>query len=198
MSLIPMVGISKLNWNSEPLLNIMINNMKIPISKNRFLYNTKCKLLIKKYGKLKSLIKICIQNKSFINTINKYLNINRNTNKNYKREELCLVLYRYIEQTGDIWVKFPALQNQIVYKLIEFVEQNIIFKFYLHTLHYKCDTLLECGHICQKDSYLTFHQCRHHLKLKLKGELIVNQILNKNIPNQLITIINKYIHERSY
>ena len=67
-------------------------------------------------------------------------------------------------------------------------------KTFRNNLHYKCDSVLECGCICRKDSHLSFNQCYYHLKSKLKYELQLLQILNKNIPTQMITIINKYIH----
>lgn len=198
MSLIPLLTHKINSWNSEPLLNIIMNNMQIPKTRNTILYNTKYKLLINKYGKLKGLVKLQIQNGTFIKTVKKYLTTIDRLHTQLKKIELLLILFRYIEQSGDIWVNYSDFQNRMIYRLIKLNECDIITGVFLHNLHYKCDSVLECGCICRKDSHLSFNQCYYHLKSKLKYELQLLQILNKNIPTQMITIINKYIHERSY
>lgn len=200
MSLIPMVCCSKFNntWMSEPLLNIIMNNMKIPQTRNTILYYIKYKLLINKYGKLKGLVKLQIQNETFNKTVKKYLKTIDRFHTQLKKIELLLILFRYIEQSGDVWVNYSDFQNKMIYKLMELNECDIITGVFLYTLHYKCDSVLECGSMCRKDSHLSFNQCYYHLKSKLKYELHLLQILNKNIPTQIIILINKYIHERSY
>ena len=201
MSLIPLVQCSKFNntWQSEPLLKIIMNNMKLPKTRNSILYYTKYKLLGNKYGKLKGVVKLQIQIVTFVKTINKYLKTIDRLHTKSKKIELLLILFRYLEQSGDLLVQYLDFQNRIIYKLLELKECAIdIADVFLYTLHYKCDSVLECCHMCIKDTHLSFNQCRNHLKLKLKYELHLIQILSKTIPEPIIDIINRYIHERSY
>lgn len=171
---------------------------------NNILYSNKLKtnieikkrLLKKKYGN-QYLVKMAIQFKTFSTTLSWYFKAINRCNGHDGKQALSRLLFRYIENTTDMWVHIK-LSVLIYIKLIEFAKIDICHIVFLYSLNINCNSTTTKHKMCKHKCYPGFHQCKYHLRQKLKYDYTTYYNMRNTLPFPIITIINRYIHNRSY
>ena len=172
------------------LNNILYSN------KSKTIIEIKKRLLKKKYGN-RYLVKMSNQYETFSITLSCYLKAINHCNGHTGKQALSILLFRYIENTTDIWAHIK-LSILIHIKLIEFAKIDICHIVFLYSLNIKCNSTTTKHKICTHKCYPGFHQCKYHLRQKLKYDYTTYYNMRNTLPFPIITIINRYIHNRSY
>lgn len=195
MSLLDLVKVSRYNYESMPIINLLIRKMSLVCNDNRYmLYNIKKQLLLKKYKSRFVTFLLNRQKRLFIKTSYKYLETVNRQNDPAKRLEIILIFYRYIERSEDVIYKMDNLLGTINKNVRLLCSQNNLFYVYAYSLNITCNMILSCGHLCTEDVYHNFYQCKNHLIIKLKTELLIKNTIDKTLHPYIVNIIISYLN----
>ena len=195
MSLLNLVKVSGYNYETMPIINLLIRKMSLVCGDNRsMLYNIKKQILLKKYKSRFVAFLLDRQRLLFIKTSYKYLETVNRQNDTAKRLELILIFYRYIERSEDVIYKMDNLIRTIIKNIRLLCSQNKLFYVYAYSLNITCNMILSCGHLCTEDVYHNFYQCKNHLIIKLKTELLIKNTIDKKLNPHMVDTIISYLN----
>jgi len=172
-----------------PLNDIL--NIKFPHKKIKF---------VKRYNKLKSLVKCIIYKNLFIKTVQLMLS-NFNNMNTAEKTLMIFRQYNYMLYQKDIinYDCFRGFKKVMKRKIIEFNNYYTdTFNKILTDHNFECNYNNRNNKKCINITHGQFHQCALHIKCKFNREIKIYKHLITKIISPIINIIIMYDNPKSY